>query len=55
MIYLLTAFGSHPVAAVQYIFGSHPVAVVQYTFTQKQNTEQHKTSNTQNNTKILEV
>jgi hypothetical protein len=30
------------------------VAVVQYTFTYKQYTEQHKTNNTQNNTKSLE-
>jgi hypothetical protein len=30
------------------------VAVVQYTFTHKQYIEQHKTNNTQNNTKILE-
>ena len=34
--------------------GCHLTAVVQYTFTYKQYTERHKTSNTQNNTKILE-
>jgi hypothetical protein len=44
--------GSHPVAAVQYTFGSHPVAAVHYTFTHKQYTEQQKTNNTKNNTKI---
>jgi len=31
------------------------VAVVQYTFTHKQYTEQHKTTNTENSTKIWEV
>jgi len=30
------------------------VAAAQYTFTHTQYTEQHKTNNTQNNTKILE-
>jgi hypothetical protein len=34
MIYLLTAIGLPPVAAIQ------------YTFTYKQHTEQHKTNNT---------
>jgi len=32
---------------------SHPVAVVQYTFTHKQYTEQHKTNNIYNNTKMF--
>jgi hypothetical protein len=45
----------HPVAAVQYTFThKHPVAEVQYTFTHTQYTEQHKTNNTKNNTKIWE-
>jgi hypothetical protein len=33
--------------------GSHPVAAVEYTFTHKQYREQHKTNNTQNNTKMF--
>ena len=34
--------------------GCHQVAEVQYTVTHKQYTEQHKTNDTYNNTKILE-